>query len=98
MIIDAINNSFLLSSSQKIYLIEKLETCNESFKRKLEDNLNSENEFMLQLLKKYKQDSNNTSIWQLKWELMQKNFKKIRELEESDNDDFLDLEKNLESI
>ena len=29
---------------------------------------------------------------------MQKNFQKIRELEESDNDDFLDLEKNLELI
>jgi hypothetical protein len=53
---------------------------------------------MIQLLRKYKQDSNNTSIWQLKWELMQKDFQKIRELEESDNDDFLDLEKNLELI
>jgi hypothetical protein len=29
---------------------------------------------------------------------MQKDFQKIRELEESDNDDFLDLEKNLELI
>lgn len=98
MIIDAINNSFLLSSSQKIYLIEKLENSDEDFKNKLEENLNSEKEFMLQLLRKYKQDSNNTSIWQLKGELMQKNFAKIKALEESDNDDFFDLDKNLDEV
>jgi hypothetical protein len=62
MIIDTINNSFLLSSSQKIYLIEKVKNSDVSFKNKLEDNLSSEKEFMIQLLRKYKQDSNNTSI------------------------------------
>lgn len=96
MLIEAINQSFLLNSSQKIYLLEKVKNSDEIYKAKLLDSLNSEKNFILQLLRKYKQDTNSTSIGQLKWELMQKNFEKIRQLEESDSDDFFDLETALE--
>ena len=51
---------------------------------------------MLTLLKKYKEDSNNYSIWQLKWELITKNFEKIKNLEKQEEDDFFDIDKELE--
>ncbi len=98
IIIEAINNSFLLDSSQKIYLIEKLKNSDEEYKNNLLKNLNSEKAFITQLLRKYKNDSNNTSIWELKGELMQKNFEKIKMLEKNDNDDITLLEKSLEEI
>jgi hypothetical protein len=60
------------------------------------ESLNSEKEFMLQLLRKYKNDSNDKSIWQLKWELTHKNFDKIRKLEDEDRDDLSELEQKLE--
>ena len=97
-IIDTINNSFLLDSSQKIYLIQKVENSDEEYRNKLLKNLNSEKVFITQLLRKYKDDSNNISIWQLKGELMKKNFEKIKMLEKSDEDDFALLEKSLEEI
>lgn len=97
-IIDAINNSFLLDSSQKIYLIKKLENSNEEYKNNLLKILNSEKAFITQLLRKYKDDSSNISIWQLKGELMRKNFEKIKVLEKNDNDDIALLEKSLEEI
>lgn len=62
MLIEAINKSFLLSSSQKIYLIEKVKSSDDTYKNKLLENLKSEKEFMLQLLRKYKDDSNDKSI------------------------------------
>lgn len=96
MLIEAINQSFLLNSSQKIYLLEKVEKSDEIYKAKLLDSLKSEKDFMLQLLRKYKQDTNSTSIWQLKWELIHKNFNKIKELEEADKDELSDLEQKLE--
>ncbi len=95
MVIDIIHNSFLLSDSQKIYLIDRVKNSSEAYADRLLKNLQAENTFMLQLLQKYKTDSKNTSIWQLKWELMQKNFEKIRALEASEDDDLFDLDKNL---
>lgn len=96
MLIEAINKSFLLSSSQKIYLIEKVKSSDDTYKNKLLENLKSEKEFMLQLLRKYKDDSNDKSIWQLKWELTYKNFDKIKKLEDEDKDDLSELEQKLE--
>ncbi len=58
--------------------------------------LKSEKRFILKLLKKYKTDKNNTAIWQMKWELIHKNFKKIKELENNDKDNLRELEKKLE--
>ena len=96
LIEEVINNSFFLNISQKIYLIEKVKNSDEIYKNKLLNSLKSEKVFIIQLLKKYKQDSSNTSIWQLKWELMSKNFEKIRNLEKSDNNDFFDVDTELE--
>lgn len=98
MIIDVIHNSFLLNESQKIYLMEQVKNNDEAYTNRLLKNLQSENVFLLQLLKKYKTDTDNISIWQLKWELMQKNFEKIRALEESEEDDFFDLDKNIDDV
>jgi hypothetical protein len=84
MIIDIINKSFLLDKSQKIYLIEKLKTADSLYIQSVIWIIEEENNFMLSLLKKYKQDSNNHSIWQLKWELITKNFEKIRNLEKQE--------------
>jgi len=96
MIIDIINKSFLLDKSQKIYLIEKLKTADSLYIQSVIWIIEQENNFMLSLLKKYKEDSNNTSIWQLKWELITKNFEKIRNLEKQEEDDFFDIDKELE--
>jgi len=96
MIIDIINKSFLLDESQKIYLIKKLKTADELYIQSVLWIIEKENEFMFSLLKKYKEDSNNTGIWQLKWELITKNFEKIRNLEKQEEDDFFDIDKELE--
>lgn len=96
MVIDIINKSFLLDKSQKIYLIEKLKTANSLYIQSVVWIIEEENNFMLSLLKKYKEDSNNISIWQLKWELITKNFEKIRNLEKQEEDDFFDIDKELE--
>jgi len=96
MIIDIINKSFLLDKSQKIYLIEKLKTADSLYIQSVIWIIEQENNFMLSLLKKYKEDSNNTSIWQLKWELITKNFEKIKNLEKQEEDDFFDIDKELE--
>lgn len=97
MIIDIINKSFLLNNSQKTYLIEKLEKANNWYIKNVVWIIEEENSFMLSLLKKYKEDSNNYSIGQLKWELITKNFEKIRNLEkQEDEDDFFDIDKELE--
>ncbi len=98
MIIDVIHNSFLLNESQKIYLMEQVKNNDQAYTNRLLKNLQSENVFLLQLLKKYKSDTDNISIWQLKWELMQKNFEKIRALEASEEDDFFDLDKNIDDV
>ena len=92
MLTDIINRSFLLNESQKIYLIERLKTANDSYIQSVMWIMEEENNLMLLLLKKYKEDNNNHSIWQLKWELMAKNLEKIRNLEE-DDDDFFDIYK-----
>ncbi len=96
MVIDIVNKSFLLDKSQKIYLIEKLKTANTLYIQSIIWIIEEENNFMLTLLKKYKEDSNNYSIWQLKWELITKNFEKIRNLEKQEEDDFFDIDKELE--
>lgn len=96
MVIDIINKSFLLDKSQKIYLIEKLKTADNLYIKNVIWIIEEENNFMLSLLKKYKEDSNNYSIWQLKWELITKNFEKIRNLEKQEEDDFFDIDKELE--
>ncbi len=96
MIIDIINKSFLLDKSQKIYLIEKLKTADNLYIQSVIWIIEEENNFMLSLLKKYKEDSKNISIWQLKWELITKNFEKIRNLEKQEEDDFFDIDKELE--
>jgi hypothetical protein len=62
MIIDIINKSFLLNKLQKKYLIEKLKTADETYIKNIEHIIEEENTFMLSLLKKYKDDSNNYSI------------------------------------
>lgn len=96
MLIETINKSFLLDNSQKIYLLEKIKNSDEIYRNRLLERLNFEKEFMLQLLKKYKDDSNDKSIWQLKWELIHKNFDRIRMLENEDKDDLFELEQKLE--
>ena len=96
MVIDIVNKSFLLDKSQKIYLIEKLKTANTLYIQSIIWIIEEENNFTLTLLKKYKEDSNNYSIWQLKWELITKNFEKIRNLEKQEEDDFFDIDKELE--
>jgi hypothetical protein len=92
MLTDIINRSFLLNESQKIYLIERLKTANDSYIQSVMWIMEEEENLMLLLLKKYKEDNKNHSIWQLKWELMAKNLEKIRNLEEED-DDFFDIYK-----
>ena len=62
MIIDVIHNSFLLNESQKIYLMEQVKNNDEAYTNRLLKNLQSENVFLLQLLKKYKSDTDNISI------------------------------------
>ena len=97
MIIEIINNSFLLNESQKKYLLEKVKTSSESYIKNITLAIKQENHLITTLLKKYKNDSNNHSIWQLQWELVTKNFEKIRNLEIQENkDDFFDIDKELE--
>lgn len=97
MIIQAIKNSFLLTNIQKEYLINNINEIPENEIYKLLWLLDNEKNFTLSLLKKYKDDNKNTSIAEIKWELINENIKRIQTLELSENDIF-DLEKEFENI
>lgn len=97
-IIEVINKSFLLTNSQKKYLINKLKTANNEYVLELFNILNQEKVFVISLLKKYKDDNKNYSIAKLKWEMISKHLHKIQQLEIDDNDSIFDLDKELENI
>ena len=79
MIIEIIENSFLLSKKEKEYLINSLQNRSETYIKWLLEILQNEKIFLLQLLKEYK--NKNVEIWMIKQEMMAENMRKIRELE-----------------
>lgn len=95
MIIQAIEKSFLLNQNQKEYFIQNLHLKSEKYKNWLLEILQNEKDFMISLLKEYK--NKNVEIWMIKQELISKNMRKIQELEDAEKESF-DLEKALENI
>ncbi len=79
MIIQAIENSFLLNQNEKEYLITSIQDKSESFINWLLEILQNEKIFLLQLLRQYK--NKNVEIWIIKQEIRLENMKRIRELE-----------------
>lgn len=97
MLQKAIQDSFLLSDLQKEYLINNIDTISETDLDKILEILSTEKDFTLSLLKKYKNDGKNTSIVELKWELINENLKRMKKLELSEIEIF-DIEKEFENI
>ena len=93
-------SSFLLTIEQKDYLIEHLEEITKEELNKLLEVLNTEKDFTLMLLKKYKNDDKNKTVSQLKWEMIYQNLQRIKalEIEELNKIDEFDIEKELENI
>lgn len=99
MLIEALNNSFLLDDSQKLALYNKAQNMDEKYKNKLIESLNSEKKVMLHLLRKYKSDKRNISVVDLKGEMIRKRIESIRNLEENEKiEDFNLLEESLNEI
>ncbi len=97
MLQKAIQDSFLLSDLQKEYLINNIDTLDKNDLEKILELLSNEKDFTLSLLRKYKNDGKNTSIVDLKWELINENMKRMKKLELSEIEIF-DIEKELENI
>ena len=95
MIIQEIENSFLLTEIEKKYFIKNIDFKSENYIKWLLKILQNEKLFMISLLKEYK--NRDIEIWIIKWELMSGNMKKIQELELNENETF-DLEVALENI
>lgn len=96
MISEIIKNSFLLNQKQKDYLLENIEEKDENYKSFLLDILKSEKSYMIMLLREYK--NKNTDIWTIKQELVYKNLKRIKQLQEEDDDEIFDIENELKNI
>lgn len=86
-----------MSDLQKEYLINNIDTISETDLGKILELLSTEKDFTLSLLKKYKNESKNTSIVELKWELINENIKRMKKLELSEIEIF-DIEKEFENI
>ncbi len=96
MISEIIKNSFLLNQKQKDYLLEHIEEKDENYKSFLLDILKSEKSYMIMLLREYK--NKNTDVWMIKQELVYKNLKRIKQLQEEDDDEIFDIENELKNI
>ncbi len=96
MISEIIKNSFLLNQKQKDYLLENIEEKDENYKSFLLDILKSEKSYMIMLLREYK--NKNTDVWMIKQELVYKNLKRIKQLQEEDDDEIFDIENELKNI
>lgn len=96
MISEIIKNSFLLNQKQKDYLLEHIEEKDENYKSFLLDILKSEKNYMIMLLREYK--NKNTDVWTIKQELVYKNLKRIKQLQEEDDDEIFDIENELKNI
>lgn len=94
MLEKAIQNSFLLTEEQKEYYIKIISQKDDIFLQKFQELLETEKIFLLKSLKEYKNRSTNIGI--IKQELIQKNLKRIKELESEEIVKF-DLEKHLEN-
>ena len=97
---ELIKSSFLLIIEQKKYLLEHLEEITEEELNKLLEILNTEKDFTLMLLKKYKDDDKNKTVSQLKWEMIYQNLQRIKALEinELNKIQEFDIEKELEIL
>lgn len=96
MISEIIKNSFLLNQKQKDYLLEHIEEKDENYKSFLLDILKSEKSYMIMLLREYK--NKNIDVWIIKQELVYKNLKRIKQLQEEDDDAIFDIENELKNI
>ncbi len=96
MISEIIKNSFLLNQKQKDFLLENIEEKDENYKSFLLDILKSEKSYMIMLLREYK--NKNTDVWMIKQELVYKNLKRIKQLQEEDDDEIFDIENELKNI
>lgn len=87
MLEDLIKNSLFLNEKQKKYFSDIINTKNQKYIEKIEEYFKEEKYFLIQSLKEYK-NRNNTDIWMIKQEIIQKNLKRIKklELEEQSND------------
>lgn len=95
MITKAIENSFLLTQKEKEHLITIIQNKSETFINGLLEKIKNEKNFLLQLLKTYK--NKNVDIWIIKQEIMAENMKRIRQLEEDEKEDF-DLDQLIKNI
>lgn len=99
MLIEALNNSFLLDDSQKLALYNKAQNMDEEYKNKLIESLNSEKKLIIEWLRKHKNDKRNVSVVDLKWEMIRKRVDSIRKLEQNEQiEEFNLLEESLNEI
>lgn len=94
MLDNLIQNSFLLTEKQKIYYKKIISKKDDNFIQQFKKLLETEKIFLLKSLKEYK--NRNTNIWIIKQELIQKNLKRIKLLEQEDEINY-DLDKELEN-
>jgi hypothetical protein len=95
MIIQTIQNSFLLTINQKEFLIKIIDSKSDIYIKNLLGILQNEKLFMISLLREYK--NKNVDVLIIKGELISENIKKIKELELGENEVY-DLEKELENV
>lgn len=84
MLEQLISSSFFLSEEEKLSLLWNLSQKSERYKTQLENILQNEKYFILSLLKKYKEDSQLHSISEMKGYLISQNLKRIKQLEEQE--------------
>lgn len=90
MLNDLIQNSFFLTKEQKEYFLEIIKEKDDIYIKKLYEYLQNEKNFILECLKEFKNRSED--IWIIKQELIQKNLKRIKELELEEKNDDLNID------
>lgn len=92
---EEIKNSFFLNETQKKFFLNIISKKDDIFLKKLRKILETEKDFLLKSLIEYK--NRDSDIWIMKQEIIQKNLKRIKELE-SEEIWIFDLEKEFENI
>lgn len=99
MLIEALNNSFLLDDSQKLALYNKAQCMDQEYRKKLIESLNAEKNIMLGILREHKNDKKDIPVNNLKGEMIRKRIDSIRKLEESEKlENFNLIEDSLNEI
>ena len=90
-LIKLIKKSFLIENDKKEELINVIYEKDDIFKENLLELLKNEKQLIIQSLKEYKNRAN-TDIWMIKQELIQKNLRRIKNLENEEKNDNLEID------